>query len=280
MEAVFRFIEHQQRRQPRTEQGRRQQQIAQGAIGELRGLKRSQQSRLVQLHAKDRLRNVHGQAAGGECVGNGGLKGIRVADLQDRLHRRRQIAAVAGQRWRAGGNATAAGRGLAIGAEAVVEAPAEDGVAQLEHFRRFERIGDSGEETLVGRHLQGQGAAGPAFPAALDHGASALHQQAAGMEWAASPDPLPLDLRIEHEGAGVVVGPVAQLDGVGEGFAGDAQPQPRRLPPTAAALHRLLTAAHLPGGALRPGPEHRRQAPFGRQGRHQITPGGGGNQPQ
>jgi hypothetical protein len=70
----------------------------------------------------------------------------------------------------------ATGRGLAIGAEAVVEAPAEDAVAQLEHFRRFERIGDSGEETLVGRHLQGQGAAGPAIPAALHHGASALHR--------------------------------------------------------------------------------------------------------
>jgi hypothetical protein len=100
------------------------------------------------------------------------------------------------------------------------------------------------------------------------------------MERAARPDPLPLDLRIEHEGTGVVVGPIAQLNRVGEGFAGNAQPQPRRLAPAAAALHRLLTAAHLPGGALRPGPEHRRQAPFGRQGRHQIPAGGGGNQPQ
>ena len=71
---------------------------------------------------------------------------------------------VAGQRRRAGGDATAAGRGLAIGAEVVVEAPAEDGVAQLEHFRRFERIGDSGEETLVGRHLKGQGRLGPPSP--------------------------------------------------------------------------------------------------------------------
>jgi len=79
------------------------------------------------------------------------------ADLQYRLHRRRQVSAVAGQCRRAGGDVAAAGRGLAIGAEAVVEAPAEDAVAQLEHFRRFERIKDSGEETLVGRHLQGQG---------------------------------------------------------------------------------------------------------------------------
>jgi hypothetical protein len=125
---------------------------------------------------KQRGAGLQRQMAAGEGIGNGGLNRIRVADLQDRLHRRRQIAADDGQRMGAGGDAAAAGRGLAIGAEAVVEAPAEDGVAQLEHFRRFERIRDSGEETLVGRHLQGQGAAGPAFPAALHHGASALHR--------------------------------------------------------------------------------------------------------
>ena len=117
---------------------------------------------------------------------------------------------VAGQLRRAGGDAAAAGRGLAIGAEAVVEAPAEDGVAQLEHFRRFERIGDSGEETLVGRHLKGQGAAGPVFPAALNHGASAMHR-----------------------------------------FTGDAQPQPCRLTPAAAA--RSLDRPEDAGGAINAG---------------------------
>jgi hypothetical protein len=54
------------------------------------------------------------------------------------------------------------------------------------------------------------------------------------MEGPASPDPLPLDLWIEHEGSGVVVGPVAEFDRVGEGFTGDAQPQPCRLAPAAA----------------------------------------------
>ncbi len=132
----------------------------------------------------------------------------------------------------------------------------------------------------MGRDLQGDRLAAAPISEALHHCTGALYQQAAGMEGPTGPDPLALDLGIQHEGTGVVVGAIAELDGVGQGFAGDAQPQPGSLPSPTAALLRRLTAPHRCRGALRTSPEHRRKTAFGGQGRHQISAGGGGDQPQ
>ena len=203
-----------------------------------------------------------------------------VTDLDDRLHGGGQVTAVGRQGQGAGGNAPAAGGGLAVGAKAVVKAPAQDHAAQLEHLRRLQGVRNGGQQALVRRHLQGERLAAATLAAALHHRTAALHQQAARMERPAGPDPLPLDLRIQHKGTAVVIGPVAQLNRVRKRGTGNAQPQPRRLPPAATPLHRLLTATHLPRRALRPGPKHRRQSPLGGQGRHQLTPGRGGDQAQ
>ncbi len=44
------------------------------------------------------------------------------------------------------------------------------------------------------------------------------------MDRPAGPDPLALDLRIEHKGAGLVIDSVAQLDRIRQRFVAEAEP--------------------------------------------------------
>ena len=105
-----------------------------------------------------------------EGIADGGLQTLTIPDFENRLHRCREIAAICGQRRRACGEVREPGRRQAIGAKAVVEAPAQNRAPQLKHLRRLERIGDSREQALVGRQLQGQGAAAVTAALAVQRG--------------------------------------------------------------------------------------------------------------
>ena len=98
------------------------------------------------------------------------------------------------------------------------------------------------------------------------------------MEGLPRPDPFVLDAGIELEGA-LSHRRVAERDGVGEGIGGETELEPHR-PAAGSPLHRHLAAPHAAAQALRPGPEHRRQAPLGGQATHQIAAGRRHHQPQ
>jgi len=96
MQAVLRFIEHQQRWEPRTEQRRRQQQITQHPIGEFARLQGPQQTWLSELQPEYRSRGIHAQLTPRESIVDRGAEAGPISNFLDRLHRGRQIAPIVG----------------------------------------------------------------------------------------------------------------------------------------------------------------------------------------
>ncbi len=258
VQAGLGFVEHHQRRWPRGEQGGDQQQVAQGAVGQLGRRQRAQQPLLAQGDAEAPARlAVDAQLRAGKGIGDGTLQRLAVADLADGLQRGRQVAAVVVQHRRAGAQLWLACRRLGVGAEVVVEAPAADGLAQLEYLGTAGVVADLVEQAVVARQVLGQHL--PAAPLALaHHGAFAVHQQGCRAVAGPGPDALALDLRVEGEGR-VRGCRQAQGDGVAEVLAGEAQAQAHHLA-ARAALDRHLAALHAPADLFRPGPDGRLQA--------------------
>ena len=94
MQAGFRFVEHQQRRRPRRQQGGDPQQVAQGAVRQLRGAQRPQQAGLLDQHVEAPSRVVDVQAAAGKGIVHRLVQRRRIADLADGLQGRGQVGAV------------------------------------------------------------------------------------------------------------------------------------------------------------------------------------------
>ncbi|CAK6695005.1 hypothetical protein IFHNHDMJ_01739 [Synechococcus sp. CBW1107] len=188
-----------------------------------------------------------------------------------RWHRGRQVAAVTGQGEAAGAHPWLPRRRAGIGAEAVVEAPAEDLLAQQVHLGLLLRVGAALEQAPVGIGLPAR---------AAEHGA--------GVEAAAGPDPFPLQGRIEREGRLPLLG-VAQRDRIGEGIGRKAQAQEHRClapppapaaPPAASGGSAVQGRPTAPPAGRPPGPgppPSRRGPPVGRgrPGRHEAVDGAG-----
>ncbi len=135
--------------------------------------------RLFSGSLSTRSGGVHTQLTAWEGIVDRGTEAAPITDFLDRPHRGRQITAVVGQGHTAGGNAGMARRSIAIGAQVVVEAPAEDLLTQRRRNRLMLRIGIAGEA------------------------AGALGQQGSGVKAAPGPDPFILHLGIKGEGTAI-----------------------------------------------------------------------------
>ncbi|MCY1461381.1 hypothetical protein D9M71_790350 [compost metagenome] len=123
---------------------------------------------------------------------------MRVADLDNGLQRGGEVAAVVVQHRRARAQLLAAGRGITVGAKVIVEAPATDALAQVQHLWRRTQVADLIVEAVEIRRVLGQHV--PLTPlAGAHHCALAIYQQAGRTIERTCPDAFALDLRVKCE---------------------------------------------------------------------------------
>jgi hypothetical protein len=149
LQAGLRLVEDEQGGRAWGEQCGGPQQIAQGAVGKLRGAQRAEQSVLVQgdLEPAGVVDDV--DAATGKRRVDRGVEGRVVADLADRLRGGREVGAIVAEDRGAGADVSGAGRRLGVGAHVVVEAPGPDLLAQPEQVGRALRVGVLAEHAVV-----------------------------------------------------------------------------------------------------------------------------------
>lgn len=269
MQAGFRFVEHQQRRRPRRQQGGDPQQVAQGAVRQLRGAQRPQQAGLLDQHFEAPSRVVDVQAAAGKGIVHRLVQRRRITDLADGLQGRGQVGAVGAQHRRMGADLRPPRRCLGVAAEMVVEAPGADPLAQAEQFRHLSRVHRRAQHAVEGgevlrRHFPATAAAACAQqrPATVDEDIGRAQERA-------GPDAFALDHRVETELALAWLRQ-AEVDAITEILPGEAQAQVHRLP-AHAAFDRLGATAHGPADVLRSRPQGRWQAALARQRRDHFA---------
>ena len=107
----------------------------------------------MELKPEQPGRGADAQMTAREGIGNSCLQPLPVAVLEDRLHGRGQVAAIAAEGVAAGAHHRLTGRGPGIGAKAVVKAPAQDLLPQHVHFGLLLRIGSELKQALIGMLL-------------------------------------------------------------------------------------------------------------------------------
>ncbi|MNP06866.1 hypothetical protein D3C76_988670 [compost metagenome] len=228
---------------------------------------------LQQFHGEASARlEVELQTRTGECVADRRLQRLGIADLADGLQCGGEVAAVVVQHRRARAQLRLARRGIGVGAEVVVEAPATDMVAQAQRLRAVGAAADLAEHAVEGRHVLFENPP-VASVATAQHRPVAVHQQRRrAMEWA-GPDAFALDFRVQAEGAAHRRRRQAEGDGVAEVLSSEAEAQAHHIA-ARAALDFHFARTHAARMAFRPGPEGRLQPAFPRQRIHHAAVGG------
>ena len=200
VQAGLRLVEHQELRRPRRQQGRHQEQVAQGAVGQLFRGQRTQQARLAHRQSRNARLPPRSRPPRPGRRRPRVRRGLRVADLADGLQRGREVAPVGGQHRRVGADLGLPGRRSPIGAQMVVEAPGTDGGPDGQHLRGAARIGEGGKHAFERRYALRDGLPNAILVGCPQGRAAPVDQQRRRPPAGAGPDALALDLRIEREG--------------------------------------------------------------------------------
>ena len=114
-----------------------EQQIAKGAVGELGRFRWTQQAVLPHVQFEIAVAARDFDLATGKRVGDRRIKLRRIADLANGLHGGGKVGSVAAQHRRVGPDLRPARRGVAVGAEMIVEPPVPHPIAQQQQFGRI-----------------------------------------------------------------------------------------------------------------------------------------------
>ena len=265
VQAGLRFVQDHQARRARREQRRNPKEVAQRAVRQLGLRERPQQAVLREGQAEPPAFRHHIDAGAGKRIRHGLVERRRIADLHDGAPSGRQVASVVGEHRRAHAHLRLPGRRAAVGAEVVVEAPRTDALAQQEGFRRKTRIRKAGKHAVERGQVLLDHLPAAAVVAGAHHRPAPIHGGAALVPQAAAPDHFALDLRIFAEHGARHRRRQAEVDGVGEVLAGEAEAQ-MHAPAARPALQRALALFHAAGKPLRSRPQRGLDAAFRGEG--------------
>jgi hypothetical protein len=129
----------------------------------------------VHAHGEARLLGSDLDVAAREGVGGARLQALVIADLDDGLQRRREIAAVVGEDGGADAQLRLTDGRFVVGAELVIEAPRQKLLAQTREDGIAMRLGDLRQDRLGLVELEGEGLAHPVGVAHPGAGGAAPH---------------------------------------------------------------------------------------------------------
>ena len=154
-----------------------------------------------------------------------GIESFDVADLLDRLHRRREVAAVVSENRCSGADLTGPRGCAGVGAQMVVEPPRSQLLADDEELGSSAWIGDLGQHAVEGAQALGDDRPLPVRTTEPDDAVVPVGELRRWPRHRSTPHPFPFDLRIQPEHGGGRRHRVPEIDGVPEVVAGETQSQ-------------------------------------------------------